>query len=161
WLPVERLTCLRAVYPDAAFAPRLEAPKGFDDEWPYEDALVDILRARLSGLGHEPVPTLARSLALPASSVAAALVKLESEGYAMRGRFTPGAAQDEWCERHLLARIHRYTIKRLRREIEPVERADFVRFLTEWQRVAPAARGMGRDALAAALEQLEGFEAAA
>ena len=161
WLPVERLTCLRAVYPDAAFAPRLEAPKGFDDEWPYEDALVDILRARLSGLGPEPVPTLARSLALPASSVAAALVKLESEGYAMRGRFTPGAAQDEWCERHLLARIHRYTIKRLRREIEPVERADFVRFLTEWQRVAPAARGMGRDALAAALEQLEGFEAAA
>ncbi|MGG1947952.1 DEAD/DEAH box helicase [Trinickia sp. NRRL B-1857] len=161
WLPVERLTCLRAVYPDAAYAPALVAPKGFDESWEVEDALVDLLRARLSGMGPEPVPTLARGLALPASNVAAALVKLESEGYAMRGRFTPGATQDEWCERHLLARIHRYTIKRLRREIEPVERADFVRFLIEWQRLAPSTRGMGRDALAATLEQLEGFEAAA
>ena len=137
------------------------APKGFDDAWTQEAALVDVMRARLSGLGPERVPVLARSLALPASNVAAALVKLESEGYAMRGRFTPGATQEEWCERHLLARIHRYTIKRLRREIEPVERADFVRFLIEWQRLAPHARGMGRDALAATLDQLEGFEAAA
>ncbi|WP_206956971.1 DEAD/DEAH box helicase [Trinickia acidisoli] len=161
WLPVERLACLRAVYPDAAFAPRLVAPKGFDEAWKDEAALVDVLRARLSGLGPEPVPTIARALALPASSVAAALVTLESEGYAMRGRFSPGATQDEWCERHLLARIHRYTIKRLRREIEPVERAEFVRYLIEWQRLAPGARGMGRDALAATLEQLEGFEAAA
>ena len=161
WLPVERLTCLRAVYPDAAYAPEVTAPKGFDEHWEPDDALVEILRARLSGLGPEPVPALARGLALKASTVAAALVKLESQGYAMRGRFTPGATQDEWCERHLLARIHRYTIKRLRREIEPVERADFVRFLIEWQRLAPAARGMGRDALAATLEQLEGFEAAA
>jgi ATP-dependent Lhr-like helicase len=161
WLPIERLMCLRAVYPDAAIAPRLVAPKGFDETWARDDALVDILRARLSGLGPEPVPALARALALPASSVAQALVKLESEGYAMRGRFTPGAVQEEWCERHLLARIHRYTIKRLRREIEPVERADFVRFLVQWQRLAPSARGMGRDALAATLEQLQGFEAAA
>ena len=161
WVPIERLACLRAVYPDAAFAPPLVPPKGFDDAWTQEAALVDVMRARLSGLGPERVPVLARSLALPASNVAAALVKLESEGYAMRGRFTPGATQEEWCERHLLARIHRYTIKRLRREIEPVERADFVRFLIEWQRLAPHARGMGRDALAATLDQLEGFEAAA
>ncbi|MGN6087083.1 DEAD/DEAH box helicase [Trinickia sp.] len=161
WLPVERLTCLRAVYPDAAYAPRLTPPKGFDEDYSAEAALVEVLRARLSGLGPEPVPTIARSLALPASDVAAALVSLESQGYAMRGRFSPGATQDEWCERHLLARIHRYTIKRLRREIEPVERADFVRFLIEWQRLAPSVRGMGRDALAATLEQLEGFDAAA
>ena len=161
WLPVERLTCLRAVYADAAIAPQLEAPKGFDEEWTYDEALVEILRARLSGLGPIALPLLARSLALPASNVAAALVKLESEGYAMRGRFSADAHDEQWCERHLLARIHRYTIKRLRREIEPVERAGFVRFLVEWQRLAPAARGMGRDALAATLEQLEGFEAAA
>jgi ATP-dependent Lhr-like helicase len=161
WLPIERLLCLRAIYPDAAVAPPLVPPKGFDEEWTSEAALVDVLRARLSGLGPQPVPVLARALALPASHVAGALVKLESEGYAMRGRFTPGAIEDEWCERHLLARIHRYTIRRLRREIEPVERADFVRFLLEWQRLAPAARGMGRDALSATLAQLEGFEAAA
>ena len=79
----------------------------------------------------------------------------------MRGRFTPGTTTDEWCERHLLARIHRYTVKRLRREIEPVERADFMRFLFHWQHLTPDTRGTGRDALAAVVEQLEGYEAAA
>ena len=79
----------------------------------------------------------------------------------MRGRFTPGAAGDEWCERHLLARIHRNTLGRLRREIEPVDVRDFVRFLCDWQRVSPATRVQGPEALAGVLAQLEGFEAAA
>ncbi|HEV3106227.1 MAG TPA: ATP-dependent DNA helicase, partial [Trinickia sp.] len=161
WLPVERIASLRAIYPDAVFKPRLTSPKGFDDAWERDDAVVDVVRARLTGFGPLPVSAIARPLALPASTVATALVQLESEGYVMRGRFTPGAAQEEWCERHLLARIHRYTIRRLRREIEPVERADFMRFLLQWQRVAPDARGKGRDALAATLAQLEGFEASA
>ena len=161
WLPLERLAAFRAVYPDAVYEPRLVVPAQFDVVWTADDALVDIVRSRLSGLPPSTVPALARSLALPASAVAGALVSLEAQGYAMRGRFSPGAADDEWCERHLLARIHRYTIRRLRREIEPVERADFMRFLFEWQRVAHDARGMGADALAATVEQLEGFEAPA
>jgi ATP-dependent Lhr-like helicase len=90
-----------------------------------------------------------------------ALAALESEGYAMRGQFTPGASDTEWCERHLLARIHRYTVKRLRREIEPVEPRDFMRFLFEWQHVAPGSQVSGPDALAAVLAQLEGHEVAA
>ncbi|TKC88035.1 DEAD/DEAH box helicase [Trinickia terrae] len=161
WLPAERVTCLRAIYPEAKLEPRLAPPKGFADAWNEDDAVVDIVRARLTGLGPQPVPAIARALALPASTVAAALVRLESEGYAMRGRFTPGAAQEEWCERHLLARIHRYTVRRLRREIEPVERADFMRFLFQWQHLTPETRGAGREALAAVADQLEGFEAAA
>ncbi len=79
----------------------------------------------------------------------------------MRGQFTQGVADEEWCERRLLARIHRYTVKRLRAEIEPVQARDFLRFLLEWQRVTPAARMQGPDALAAVLSQLEGFEAPA
>jgi ATP-dependent Lhr-like helicase len=161
WLPIEHLSCLRAIYPDAVYEPHLHAPDGLPDTWAPENAVVEIVRARLSATGPSTVAAIARPLTLPASTVAAALVTLEGEGYAMRGRFTPGAAQEEWCERHLLARIHRYTIRRLRREIEPVERADFMRFLFEWQRVAPEARGMGRDALATTIAQLEGFEAAA
>lgn len=113
------------------------------------------------GFGPLTVPEIARPLALPASSVAPALTRLEAEGYVMRGRFTPTAKDEEWCERHLLARIHRYTVRRLRREIEPVERQDFMRFLFEWQRVAPDSHGEGRDALLGVLEQLEGFEAPA
>jgi ATP-dependent helicase Lhr and Lhr-like helicase len=100
------------------------------------------------------------------------LAALEAEGFAMRGRFrssvaessgveAQGAAEDEWCERRLLARIHRYTVKRLRAEIEPVQARDFLRFLFEWQRVLPESRMQGSDALAAVLTQLEGFEAPA
>ncbi len=90
-----------------------------------------------------------------------ALLALEREGTVMQGRFTPGTAETEWCERYLLARIHRYTINRLRREIEPVEPRDFMRFLFDWQKVSSGARVEGPDALAAVLAQLEGFEAPA
>src|SRR5690606_7178100 len=79
----------------------------------------------------------------------------------MQGRFTPGAGVDEWCERHLLARIHRYTLRQLRREIEPVAPRDYARFLFEWQHLAPDARVSGPEALAGVLQQLEGFEAPA
>ncbi|GAB5094782.1 Lhr family helicase [Caballeronia sp. HLA56] len=161
WIAVERLACLRAVYTHAPMHPALQPPPGFDHAWTEDDALVEIVRARLSGFGPLTVPEIARPLALPASSVASALTRLEAEGYVMRGRFTPTAKDEEWCERHLLARIHRYTVRRLRREIEPVERQDFMRFLFEWQRVAPDSHGEGRDALLGVLEQLEGFEAPA
>jgi len=166
WTPVERLSCLRAVYEHAPMQPRLTPPPGFDDAWNADEALVEIVRARLSGFGPLTVAEIARPLALPASAIALALTRLEAEGYVMRGHFTPGApgasgVDEQWCERHLLARIHRYTVRRLRREIEPVERQDFMRFLFEWQRVAPDSRGEGRDALLAVLHQLEGFEAPA
>ena len=161
WVAAERLACLQAIYPVAPIEPVIEPPKGYTDPWTEDDAIVDVVRARLTGYGPLSVPAIARPLALPASTVALALTRLESEGYVMRGRFTPGTREEEWCERHLLARIHRYTVRRLRREIEPVERHDFMRFLFEWQHVSPSTRGEGRDALAAILDQLEGFQAAA
>jgi len=161
WLPIERLALLQSIYPGARCEPALEPLPGFDRQSSEDDALVELIRARLTGFGPLPVPLIARPLALPASAVALALTRLESEGYVLRGRFTPGAREDEWCERHLLARIHRYTVKRLRREIEPVERADFMRFLCDWQHLSESTRMQGRDALATVVEQLEGFQAAA
>ncbi|MFM0271918.1 DEAD/DEAH box helicase [Paraburkholderia aspalathi] len=161
WLPAERLTCFQALYPDARFEPALTAPKGYTDSWSTDDALLDVLRARLTGFGPLPVRAIAQALNLPTASVEHTLTRLEAEGYVMRGRFSPGATEEEWCERHLLARIHRYTVKRLRREIEPVERHDFMRFLFEWQHLTPDTRSEGRDALAAVLDQMEGFQAAA
>ncbi|MCK6431263.1 MAG: ATP-dependent DNA helicase, partial [Burkholderiaceae bacterium] len=104
---------------------------------------------------------LAASLGLPETQIEAALIALETEGSIMRGRFTPAASTTEWCERRLLARIHRYTVNRLRQEIEPVEARDFLNFLFEWQRVAPEARVEGADAVANIVAQLEGFEAPA
>lgn len=161
WLPVERLAQFRRLYPSAHCQPDLQVPRQFAEVGDEDHVLVDIVRARLSGFGPLPLALIARPLAQPASAIATALAALEREGYVLRGRFTPGAETEEWCERHLLARIHRYTVRRLRREIEPVERRDFLRFLFDWQRVAPARRGEGVDALAALLEQLEGYQAAA
>ncbi len=87
-----------------------------------------------------------------------ALAALEREGVVLRGRFTPGATTLEWCDRRLLARIHRYTLDRLRAEIEPVSAADFMRFLFRWQRIDPEYRVSGLEGLASVLEQLDGFE---
>jgi len=158
----ERLPEFEAVFPDAAATPRIDAPAEARKAWVREDALVEIVRDRLQGLGPVRASELAASLGLPEQQVDAALLALEAEGSVMRGGFTPDApAGVEWCERRLLARIHRYTVNRLRAEIEPVEARDLLRFLFEWQRVAPEARVEGPDAVAAIIAQLEGFEAPA
>jgi ATP-dependent Lhr-like helicase len=124
-------------------------------------ALVEILRGRLEGLGPITQSVLAAGLGLAANDIATALAALEAEGFAMRGRFTPDAATEEWCERRLLARIHGYTVKRLRAEIEPVAARDFLRFLFSWQHVTPDAKMEGPAAVDTIVGQLEGFEAPA
>ena len=86
---------------------------------------------------------------------------MEVEGFVLRGRFTPGSNAEEWCDRRLLARIHHYTVRRLRAEIEPVAARDFLRFLFAWQRVTDETRLEGPDAVPAAVALLEGFEAPA
>ncbi len=134
----------------------------FEPALPSSDpALVEIVRGRLEGLGPVTVAALAQPLGLATGRVAGALAALEAEGFAMRGRFTAANGGEEWCERRLLARIHRHTVKRLRAEIEPVQARDLLRFLFEWQRVLPDRRMRGADSVAAVLAQLEGFEAPA
>ncbi|HUK02843.1 MAG TPA: DEAD/DEAH box helicase [Steroidobacteraceae bacterium] len=126
-----------------------------------EAALIEIVRGRLEGSGPVTAAALAATLGQPPARIDAALLALQSEGAAMRGRFTAGADSDEWCDRRLLARIHRYTVKRLRAEIEPVSTRDFLNFLIEWQHVGADSRLQGPDAVAAVLTQLEGFDAPA
>ncbi len=162
WITAERLPQFMALWPRARPEPTIVAPAAYGQrEWPAEEALVEILRGRLEGLGPVTEAALAAPLGMDGGDVASALAALQAEGFAMRGRFTPGAATDEWCERRLLARIHGYTVKRLRAEIEPVAARDFLRFLLSWQRVAAEARMQGPDAVEVVAAQLEGFEAAA
>src|SRR5262249_33099632 len=130
-------------------------------EWSTEEALREVIRGRLEGLGPATADALAAALGWELKDITAALVSLEAEGFALRGRFSANAAAEEWCERRLLARIHRYTVGRLRAEIQPVAARDFLRFLLSWQRVSPDARMEGADALEILVRQLEGFEAAA
>jgi ATP-dependent Lhr-like helicase len=161
WVAAERLPQLRAVHADVALAPPIEAPEEFERRgWTREAALVEIVRSRLEALGPATSEAIAHSFAVPGGEIEAALNALEGQGVAMAGRFTTGAAL-EWCDRALLARIHRYTVQRLRQEIEPVSTQDFMRFLFRWQRLRPNERREGPDALDAVIAQLQGFEAPA
>jgi ATP-dependent Lhr-like helicase len=162
WIAAERLPEFLAVHPGARTDPDIVAPAEFAARaWTREEALVEIVRGRLEGLGPTVAEALAADIGVPVADVNAALAALEAEGFAMRGSFTPGAVPNEWCERRLLARIHRHTLQRLRKDIEPVSAADFMRFLLDWQRVAADERMEGPDAVAAVVSQLEGYEAAA
>nr|MBP8908237.1 ATP-dependent DNA helicase [Pseudoxanthomonas sp.] len=162
WVAAERLPQLLALHPSALQQPGIAVPAEFAQvQWSTEDAAVALLRSRLTGLGPVTAQALADSLALAPLDVDMALLKLQAQGYAMQGQFTPGVHDTEWCERQLLARIHRHTLKRLRREIEPVAPRDFMRFLFQWQRVARDAQVSGPEALAGVLAQLEGYEAPA
>ncbi|HEX9301255.1 MAG TPA: ATP-dependent DNA helicase, partial [Casimicrobiaceae bacterium] len=162
WVAAERLPQFTSVFAHAQQSPPIAAPAEFAARtWGADEALVEIVRSRLEGLGPVTANAIADSMALPLADIDGALAKLVAEGFAMRGAFTPGASQAEWCDRALLARIHRYTVKRLRQEIEPVTTQDFMRFLCRWQHVIPSERREGADALAALITQLEGFEAPA
>jgi ATP-dependent helicase Lhr and Lhr-like helicase len=153
----ERLPEWRAIFPGATMDPVIAVPLEYSERaWTHDDALIEVLRDRLGSIGPTTESTIATALGLDLPAVEQSCVRLETEGTLMRGQFTGTSA--EWCDRRLLARIHRYTVNRLRQEIEPVEPRDFMRFLFRWQRVEKSSRGEGPDAVAAVISQLEGFE---
>ncbi len=124
------------------------------------DAVKQILQGRMELTGAVTVEALKASFGLPADEIDVALHELENDGVVLRGYFTPGSDVQEWCDRRLLARVHRYTIQRLRAEIEPVSIADFMRYLFVWQKVHPDHKATGVDGLSAVIDQLDGYEVA-
>ncbi len=149
WVGTERLEVAARAYPQDGAPPDLPAVR-------------EVLRGWLECSGPATAPELAERLALSCEAVEAALLALESEGQVLRGRFrASGVCAQEWCNRRVLARIHRLTIGRLRREIEPVSVAEYLRFLYRWQHVAPACRLFGIDGTLQIVRQLEGYEAPA
>ena len=162
WIAAERLPQFLALWPKANLQPAITAPDEYaGQEWSREEALTEILRGRLEGLGPTTADALAAPLGLGPEDIATGLAALEAEGFALRGYFTGIAPAEEWCERRLLARIHRYTVGRLRAEIQPVAAVEFLRFLFRWQRIAADTRMEGPDAVEILVRQLEGFEAPA
>ena len=159
WVAAERVPMLQAALPDVATEPAVTVPeRDRAKTWSREDAIRELVRGRLEVVGPTTCGAIAAALGLPAPDVDFALGALEHEGFVLRGHFSPGLAELEWCERRLLARIHRYTLDRLRQEIEPVTAADFMRFLLRWQRVTPDTRAEGPEGLAAVLDVLDGYE---
>ena len=162
WVPTERLGLIRCLYPEGTVEPPLPEigqprPEGA------EAAVTELVRGWLESTGPDTAGALAARLAVSGDLVDAGLARLEGEGQVLRGRFTsgvPGGADAgvEWCNRRVLARIHRLTLGRLRREIEPVSSADFVRFLHRWQHLAVGTTLHGTDGLLQILRQLQGYE---
>ncbi|HEU5296577.1 MAG TPA: DEAD/DEAH box helicase [Burkholderiaceae bacterium] len=157
----ERLHELLAVFPDAAMAPPIAAVRG--DRPERDAALRELLRGRLELLGPVTAGALAAPLGLDAGDMQVALLQLEADGSAMRGAFTAPDA-DEWCDRRLLARMHRATRDKLRADIQSVPPAQFMRFLFRWHQLVTAdsdERREGEGGLADVLRQLEGHAAPA
>jgi ATP-dependent helicase Lhr and Lhr-like helicase len=128
-----------------------------------EDELRDLVRSRLEVSGPLTESQLISQFGSLGNlnDIEQALVAIETEGVILRGYFTPGVQDREWCDRRLLSRIHSYTLNRLRAEIQPVYAADLMRFLFRWQRVHPNYRANGPEGLASVIELLAGTEAPA
>ena len=159
YIAAERIPMLRAIYPDAVGEAELMLPESIRGKtWERADAIRELVRGRMEVCGPITVGELADILVLQRSEIDAALLALEAEGFVLRGKFHPQATEQEWCDRRLLARIHRLTIDRLRAEIQPVSVQDFYRFLFAWQRADREHRVEGPEGLQSVLEQLDGCE---
>jgi ATP-dependent Lhr-like helicase len=158
WVPAERLDLVFRVYPHAAMRPPITAPAGMRPiPESAEACAAEILRGWFECSGPLRASELARDLALPRDLVDQALAQLEQEGQILRGQFTSGT-ELEWCHRRLLARIHRLTIGRLRREIEPVSTVEFFAFLNRWQHLSAGHQLHGLDGTLQIIRQLQGSE---
>ncbi len=166
WLATESLALAEALFPAAALTPAVRLPTALAarPRPEREAAAAAVIRGHLGCVGPATPGSLAERTGLSPSLVEIALARLEGEGALLRGQFEldgAGSAAGEVCDRRLLARIHRYTQERLRREIEPVTAQDLMRFLLRWQHAAPDTQVEGRQGLHAVIEQLQGFEVAA
>jgi hypothetical protein len=137
-----------------------------------EATLQKCVQGWLQILGPTTTNALARTLKLDPSAIYQAFLAMEMQGLLMRGTFeypatTEPSAQGnpdheiEWCERRILQRIHRRTVATLRKQIEPVTPAIYMRWLLQWQHLAPQTQLSGEEGVLDALHQLEGFEAPA
>ena len=157
WVSAERFATARAIYPHSVAEPPINALSFANSPGDRDGAIVELLRGWFESTGPNTVDRLALRFGLSSDDIVPALARMEGEGQVLRGRFT-GGATEEWCNRRVLARIHRLTLGRLRKEIEAVSSADYMRFLHRWQHVASATRLHGVDGTMHVIKQLEGYE---
>lgn len=157
WVAIDRINTFLQLYPGATFDPNLQ---GIDEPTvEASDALVSLIRGWLFHLGPTTVQELNLVLKLDPRDIEIALLTLESQGVILRGQFSLSSEEAmEWCERRLLARIHRLTISALRKEIEPVSPSQYMQWLLKWQHVAPGTQLHDEEGLLEIIKKLQGFE---
>lgn len=158
WFAHERAKTFATIYEDAI--DHQEYQQFDENSLTRDEAIVTMLRGWLQHLGPTTAQELSEILSVPIREIEQALLKIETTGLILRGQFSEKKNHQaiEWCERRLLARIHRYTLGRLRQEIKPVTSAQFVEWLLKWQHLAPGTSLRGEQGLLEVLKQLQGFE---
>ena len=160
WVAAEKAATFSAIFPAAQFESSL--PEIQLQKHSHEDALLACVTGWMANVGPITSPALAEFLGIPASEIDKTFLRLEGSGSILRGRFTNAAGEEtEWCERRLLARIHRLTLGSLRSQIQPATAAQFMRWLLRWQHVAPSTQVLGERGTLEIVQQLQGFEAPA
>ncbi len=157
WFAAEHVRLVRLLFPDCGVPPLQLPPGAATTVADRDEARRRLLRGHAAAAGPITDGELADRCGLPAIDAARGLVQLEAGGFVLRGAFR-GVDAQEFCDRRLLARIHRLTLERLRREIDPVSARDFMRFLLRWQRLAPGCQLHGKAGLRRVIQQLQGFE---
>ena len=155
------MSLVSSAYPGVKFDPDVSINPQQGDAPSENAAVLEIVRGRVECSGPVTSAGLANTLGIRAANVELALAQLEMEGLVLRGRFTPGEAGEEFCNRRILARIHRATINDLRKQIEPVSQSTFLQYLFMWQHVGPNSQALGEGGLLEIIGQLQGYEAAA
>ncbi|MFQ5850220.1 MAG: DEAD/DEAH box helicase [Candidatus Binatia bacterium] len=164
YVAAERLPLIQAAFPEMRIDPEIPTPAlPHEGSTPpsADEAIREIVRGWMEVLGPTTASRLARRAGLSFEQAKHGLSSLEASGIVLQGQFNPGGVGEtevEWCERRLLARIHRQTLGCLRREIEPVSATDFIRFLLRWQHVQPKTQLHGRDGVLQVIGQLQGLE---
>ncbi len=160
WLAAEKTKTFAAIFPEATFDSQ---PPDIESQQPSrDDALFASINGWLAHLGPVTIPGLANFLGIAPSDVEKTMLRVEAAGSVLRGQFTDSSSgETEWCDRRVLARIHRLTVGALRKQIQPVNAAQFMRWLLRWQHVTPETRLLGERGTLEALQQLQGFEAPA
>jgi ATP-dependent Lhr-like helicase len=156
WVAAEKLTSFRTLYPDSELEPVIESAE--PESLNADDARLAMITGWMMHAGPVTANQLADALRQSVSDVDIALLRLEAKGSILRGKFARRDGVTEWCDRRLLARIHRLTLGILRKQIEPATPAHFMRWLPRWQHVAPGTQLGGERGLLEVLRQLQGFE---
>jgi ATP-dependent helicase Lhr and Lhr-like helicase len=160
WVAAERAKSFAQIFPAARFEVRI--PEVEATAAPREDAVFAAATGWMAHVGPVTANELSNVLGLGLGEIDKALLRLEASGAVLRGKFTDLAAGDtEWCERRLLARIHRLTLGTLRKQIASVTPAEFMRWLLRWQHIAPGSQVLGERGTLEILQQMQGFEAPA
>src|SRR5579862_2271306 len=173
WVAAERLELFRAIHPSTRHS--THHPEADASTLSFDDAELTAVRGWIEHLGPTTASEIGELLGLPASEVEKALLRIEASGAILRGSFFPAGYESEsaggssrtgtsasreveWCERRLLARIHRLTVATLRKQIAPFTAAQFMNWLLRWQHVAPGTQVRGEHGTLEVLRQLQGFE---